>query len=94
MQIHFADRLPPGDYALVVPVAGKNRDPLERLGDDRAGVEAALTRQRFEGEAASAAEHFLSTKDGVRRLLVVGTGNGTAPADAAEKLGGTVTARL
>ncbi|MBA3511310.1 leucyl aminopeptidase [Sphingomonas sp.] len=94
MQIRFVERLPAGDYALVVPVAGKNRDPLKGLGDDRAGVEAALTRQRFDGEALSAAEHFLSTKGGVRRLLVVGTGNGSAPADAAEKLGGTVTARL
>src|SRR5687768_9054128 len=94
MKIRFADRVPAGDLALVVPVAGKNRDSLERLGDDRAGVEAALTRQRFEGEAATAAEHFLSAKGGVRRLLVVGTGNGSTPAEAAEKLGGTVAARL
>ena len=94
MKIRFADRLPAGDFALVVPVAGKNRDSLERLGEDRAGVEATLTRQRFEGEAATAAEHFLSAKGGVRRLLVVGTGNGIKPADAAEKLGGTVAARL
>jgi leucyl aminopeptidase len=94
MKIRFADRLPAGDFALVVPVAGKNRDSLERLGDDRSGVEATLTRQRFEGEASTAAEHFVSAKGGVRRLLVVGTGNGSTPADAAEKLGGTVAARL
>ncbi|HEU5285624.1 MAG TPA: leucyl aminopeptidase [Sphingomicrobium sp.] len=94
MKIRFADRLPDGDYALVVPVAGKDRAALERLGADRAGVEAALTRQRFEGEAATSAEHYLAAKDGVRRLLAVGTGNGSAPADAAEKLGGTVAARL
>ena len=84
MKIRFADRLPAGDFALVVPVAGKNRDSLDRLGDDRAGVEATLTRQRFEGEAATAAEHFLAAKGGVLRLLVVGTGNGSKPAAAAE----------
>ncbi|MGI8612206.1 MAG: leucyl aminopeptidase [Sphingomicrobium sp.] len=94
MQIRFADRLPAGDFALVVPVAGKDREPLERLGDDRDGVEAALTRQRFEGEASTAAEQFLPAKGGVRRLLVVGTGKSCAPADAAEKLGGTVVVRL
>ena len=94
MQIRFADRLPAGDFALVVSVAGKNRDSLERLGDDRAGVEATLTRQRFEGEVSTAAEHFLPAKGGVRRLLVVGTGNGSKPAESAEKLGGTVAARL
>ena len=94
MQIRFADRLPAGDFALVVPVAGKNRDSLERLGDDRAGVEATLTRQRFEGEVSTAAEHFLAAKGDVRRLLVVGTGHGSKPAESAEKLGGTVAARL
>jgi leucyl aminopeptidase len=94
MQIRFADRLPAGDFALVLAVAGKDRAALKVLGDDRAEVEAALSRQRFDGEASSAAEHFLSTKAGVRRILVVGTGNGTSSADAAEKLGGTVTARL
>src|SRR5687768_5593772 len=94
MKIRFADRLPTGDFALVVPVAGKKRDSLERLGEDRAGVEATLTRQRFEGEVSTAAEHFVTTKGGVRRLLVVGTGNGSKPADAAEKLGGMVAARL
>ena len=69
MKIRFADRLPAGDYALAVPVAGKDRAPLERLGADRAALEAALTGQRFEGEASTAAEHFLATKDGVRRVL-------------------------
>ena len=94
MKVRFADRLPAGDYALAVSVAGKDRSSLERLGADRAAVEAALGRMRFEGDAATSGEHFLSTKEGVRRLLVVGTGNGVAAADAAEKLGGTVAARL
>jgi leucyl aminopeptidase len=94
MQIQFADRLPAGDYALVLPVAGKDRASLGQLGEDRAAVEAAMTRQRFEGEASTAIEHFLPGKNGVRRLLLVGTGKGSSPAEAAEKLGGTTTARL
>ena len=94
MQIRFADRLPAGDYALVLPLAGKDRAALDRLGADRGEIEAALGRQRFDGEAGTAAEHFLGTKTGARRLLVVGTGTGTSPADAAEKLGGQVAVRL
>ena len=94
MKISFADRLPAGEYALVLPIAGKDRTPLDRLGAGRADVEAALARQRFDGDAATAVEHFLATDGGMRRLLLVGTGSGTSPADAAEKLGGTVAARL
>ncbi|HUE78163.1 MAG TPA: leucyl aminopeptidase [Sphingomicrobium sp.] len=94
MEIRFAEQRPAGDYALVLPVAGKDRAALEGLGDDRAAVEAALSRQRFDGDAASSAEHFLTAKAGVRRLLVVGTGADCKPAEAAEKLGGTVAARL
>ena len=94
MQISFADRLPAGDFALVLPVAGKDRTSLGQLVGDRAAVEAAMTRQRFEGDASSAIEHFLPGVKGVRRLVLVGTGTGTSPAESAEKLGGTLTARL
>ncbi len=94
MEIRFADQRPAGDYALVLPVAGKDRAALAGLGDDRSEVEAALTRQRFDGDASTASEHFLAAKDGVRRLLLVGTGADSKPKDAAEKLGGTVAARL
>ena len=91
MKIRFADSRPEGDFTLVLPVAGKDRARLEALGAERAMAEAALNRQRFEGEAASAAEVF-GEESG--RVLVVGTGEGTKPADAAEKLGGTTVARL
>ena len=50
---------------------------------------AILQRQRFDGEAASAVEDFLSEGSGVRRILVVGTGDGVSASDASEKLGGT-----
>ncbi|MBA3578239.1 MAG: leucyl aminopeptidase, partial [Sphingomonas sp.] len=63
------------------------------LGDkDR--IEAALKRQRFEGEAKSAAELFIDDDGAGRRVLVVGTGKDSSPSDAAEKLGGTAVSRL
>ena len=94
MQIRFADSRPKGDYALVLPVAGKNRIALDSLGSDRKAVDAALKSQRFEGESGSAAELYAPADGGVRRLLVVGVGDGATPGDAAEKLGGAVPARL
>ena len=94
MQIRFADSRPKGDYALVLPVAGKNRIALDSLGSDRKAVDAALKSQRFEGESGSAAELYAPADGGLRRLLVVGVGDGVTPGDAAEKLGGAVPARL
>src|SRR5689334_11169961 len=93
MQIRFADSRPTGDYALVLAVAGKDRTSLGSLGGAQQGVVAALDRQRFEGDAAAASEHFIDENGSVRRLLVIGVGaqNGD---QAAEKLGGTAVARL
>jgi len=94
MQIRFADTRPQGDYALVVPVTGKDRSALAALGSSRETIEAALGRQRFEGEASSVSEQFIAENGTVRRLLVVGTGNGEPRGEASEKLGGTAAARL
>jgi leucyl aminopeptidase len=94
MQIRFADNRPAGDYALVLPVVGKDRSTLRALGSAEAAVAGGLDRQRFEGESSSVSEQFVNEKGTFRRLLVVGTGTGSAPRDAAEKLGGTVAARL
>ena len=93
MQIQFADRRPKGDYALVLPVAGKDRKSLTSLGAQQAAISGALDRQRFEGDASSTSEHFFDDDGTVRRLVVVGTGAGTAD-EAAEKLGGSVAAKL
>ena len=62
-------------------------DLLRGLGGD---IDAALMRQRFEGEAGGAAEHFV----GGRRIVAIGTGDAVSPAEAAEKLGGAAVARL
>ena len=94
MQIRFADTRPEGDYALVLPVAGKDRSALSALGPAQASVVAALDRQRFEGDAQGVAEQFIDDGGKTRRLLVVGTGGGSTPGDAAEKLGGAVAGRL
>src|SRR5437763_10590489 len=94
MQIRFADTRPQGDYALVVPVTGKDRSALAALGSSREAVEAALGRQRFEGEASSVSEQFIADNGTIRRLLVVGAGNGEVRGEASEKLGGTAAARL
>ena len=93
MKISFAATLPAGDYALVIPSAGKQRPGVSSLGPSGAAIEAALKRNRFDGDASAAVEHFLDGEH-PRRVLVVGTGGGVAPAEAAEKLGGAAVARL
>jgi leucyl aminopeptidase len=92
MEIRFADSRPTGDYALVLPVAGKERSSLATLGEARATVSSTLDRQRFEGEPSNVSEQFVDDHGTLRRLLVIGAGAVTG--DAAEKLGGTVSARL
>ncbi|HEU0309935.1 MAG TPA: M17 family peptidase N-terminal domain-containing protein, partial [Sphingomicrobium sp.] len=93
MQIRFADARPTGDFALVLPAAGSDRPGLVSLGAAKAGVEAALKRSRFEGEAGSVVEIFLEG-DGGRRLIVAGTGADLADRHAPEKFAGAAIARL
>jgi leucyl aminopeptidase len=92
MKIAFAASRPAGDFALVIPSAGGKRPAVASL--DKGTIEAALKRQRFDGESGSAAELFIDDGGSPRRLLVVGTGSETSSAEAAEKLGGTAAARL
>jgi leucyl aminopeptidase len=94
MKIVFADRRPDGEYALVLPVAGKDRSSLASLGAVQQTVVGALDRQRFEGDASSVAEQFVDDGGTVRRVLVVGIGTDGATGEAAEKLGGAAVARL
>ena len=69
MQIRFADSRPAGDYALVLPVAGKDRIALAGLGDSQHAVGAALDRSRFEGDESSSSEQFFEDDGTVRRCL-------------------------
>src|SRR5690349_1262405 len=94
MKIRFADTRPSGDFALVLPISGKDRAPLSSLGSSQQAISAALDRARFEGEASSASEQYYDDNGSVRRVLIVGTGTGASPREAAEKLGGTAAGRL
>ncbi|HEY7005420.1 MAG TPA: leucyl aminopeptidase [Sphingomicrobium sp.] len=94
MEIRFADSRPTGDYALVLPVAGKDRKGLASLGAAQQAVGATLDRQRFEGEASSVSEQFVDDNGTARRVVVVGIGSGASAEQAAEKLGGAAVARL
>jgi hypothetical protein len=76
---------------------------LEDVGADRAASELSMgslnefyqaARQKFDGDSGSSAELFIEEEGASRRLLVVGLGKDSLPADAAEKLGGAAVARL
>ena len=67
---------------------------LGSLGASQQPVAAALDRQRFEGDASGISEQFIDENGAVRRLLIVGVGDGTNSEQGAEKLGGTAAARL
>jgi leucyl aminopeptidase len=94
MKIRFADARPSGDFALVLPVAGKDRSALGSLGPAQQAVGGALDRQRFDGEPSSVSEQFIDDGGTVRRLLVVGLGTVSEAGESAEKLGGAAVARL
>ncbi|HEU5482530.1 MAG TPA: leucyl aminopeptidase [Sphingomicrobium sp.] len=94
MQIEFADSRPGGDFALVIPSAGNSRPGVDTLGADKDRVDAALKRQRFDGDSGSVADLFVDENGSSRRLLVVGTGTDSVPAEAAERVGGAAAARL
>lgn len=94
MQIRFSDHRPTGDYALVLPVVGKDRSALGALGSAQQSICQALDRLRFDGEATSSSEQFFDDDGTARRLLIIGIGSAAAPPEAAEKLGGTVAAKL
>src|SRR5437763_10561737 len=94
MQVRFAGSRPTGEYALVLPVAGKDRSSLNSLGAVQGAVMTALDRQRFEGEAGGLSEQFVDVDGTVRRIVIVGTGTGASNHETAEKLGGSAVARL
>ena len=75
MQFEFSAVRPDGDYALVVPAAGKDQSGLNSF-PEAGQLKAALARQRFEGESGSSAELFVNSDGQTRRLLVIGTGIG------------------
>ena len=89
MQIAFAATRPADTAVLALPV--RKGAALPEAGD-AAVLAAAAAGQRFEGEAGSVAEAFVASEGSVRRVLLLGVGEGD---DAAyERAGGALVARL
>ena len=85
MQIRFADAGPRAIMRWSCRSPAKTAPALNSLGAAQQAVVAALDRQRFDGEAASAAEQFIDDSGTSRRLLVVGTGSGSDQHDSGRK---------
>ena len=95
MKISFAATLPAGNSAIAYPVAKEAvaAASLPALDSDAAAVaRAGATASRFDGDAGAVSESFASTGGGVRRVLLVGVGQGSV-ADY-EKAGAALAARL
>lgn len=94
MQIIFNDAALTASDVLVIPVAkGGLADVTLRLPESlRTIVAGAAQQARFEGALASAFEMWADHDGVVRRVLLVGTGEGDA--SGYERAGATVAARL
>lgn len=91
MKIVFA-AVPATTDALVLPVAKGAIDAAIGTHPGKAMLAAAATAGKFEGEAGGIVEAFVADGDTVRRVLLVGVGDG-GEADW-EKAGGAITTRL
>ena len=95
MKIEFLSAVPENAAIVAVPVE-KNADADRQWPGAGTAGQALTTRAaaaaRFTGEAGSILDLFLPDGDGVRRVLLVGTGDGVEP--DWEKAGGALTAKL
>jgi len=91
MKIEFA-ALPSTPDALVLPVAKGALDAAIGGHGGKTTLAAAASAARFEGEAGGIVETFVEEGGAIRRVLLVGVGDG-GEGDW-EKAGGAVTARL
>ncbi|GAA0314860.1 leucyl aminopeptidase [Sphingomonas oligophenolica] len=93
MQISFSTAATAATLALLV-----EKDGLERLNtgaleaDALRVVTGAARASRFDGETAAVVEAFVPNGEGVRRVLLIGTGGGSE--SDYERAGGALTARL
>jgi leucyl aminopeptidase len=92
MKISFAASLPTDWTTLVVPAAKDKVDAATAGLDHGEGVAAATRLARFEGEPGVIVEHVYASGGAGKRVLVVGTGDGSP--EGFEKAGAAVTARL
>src|SRR6476469_236173 len=95
MKISFAAALPADWTTLVVP-AGKDGAEAATAAtaalDNSEAVATAARLARFEGETGSVVEHVYAQGGAGKRVLVVGTGDGSP--EGFEKAGAAITARL
>ena len=97
MKVTFAAQRPEGQYALAIPVRGEDMLADRLTGLDEAGrtlAARAADAQRFEREAATIAETFITEGDAARRLLLIGLGGKRDDEALYERVGGALTGRL
>jgi leucyl aminopeptidase len=95
MLVRFAPARPDGAYVLALPVATGTRlgERLSWLAPgSREIVQRAAEANRFEGEAGAVVETFVAEGDGIRRLLLAGTGS--SETSGYERAGAALVARL
>ncbi len=97
MKVSFATQRPSGSYALAIPVWSEDMiaDRLSSFDEAARTLAArAADAQRFEREAATIAETFISEGETARRLLLIGLGGKRDDEALYERVGGALTARL
>ena len=96
MNVRFADRRPEGAYVLALPMTSGALDAARLTAlpaDSVEFVRRAAVGLRFDGDAASTADLFVSEGGEARRVVLVGLG--AADSDAAyERAGGALVAKL
>ena len=92
MQIAFTSAVETGDV-IVLPVAKGKVDTVQIGGEEQGALgKAAIEAARFKGDAGTIAEFFATVDGAVRRVVLLGIGEGSA-ADW-RKAGGALTAKL
>ena len=95
IQVRFEKVRPANATLIALPVSAT--EAAERaattVSAPRALVDRAIAAARFEGEAGTIANFFVTADEGASQVLLVGVGN-DASAEAAEKAGAALIARL
>ncbi|MEN9289590.1 MAG: hypothetical protein RL317_1213 [Pseudomonadota bacterium] len=91
IKVRFSASRPAGAHCLILPVAKSGLDGASLPGDASV-LRAAAKAARFEGEAGSSFEQHIGHEAGAQRLVLLGTGAGSA--EDLEKAGGALSAKL
>ena len=91
IKVRFSASRPAGAHCLILPVAKSGLEGASLPGDASV-LRAAAKAARFEGEAGSSFEQHIGHEAGAQRLVLLGTGAGSA--EDLEKAGGALSAKL